>query len=139
MRQFLLELGVGFAFVGSQVPLEVGGEDFRLDLLFYDLKLRYFVVIDLKMTPFKPESTGKVNFYRHPDHRPSIVLILCKTKNQIIAEYAVRDMAKPFGVAEFKHLQDLSLPTEGNAADYRKNRGGTCLPRITPNWSTITT
>ncbi len=121
LRQFLLELGVGFAFVGSQVPLEVGGEDFRLDLLFYHLKLRCFVVIDLKMTPFKPEYAGKMNFYlsavddllRHPDDRPSIGLILCKTKNQIVAEYAVRDMAKPLGIAEFQHLQDLPSQLKG--------------------------
>lgn len=90
MRQFLIELGTGFAFVGSQVLLEVGGEEFRLDLLFYHLKLRSFCVIDLKMTPFKPEYASKMNFYiaavddllRHPDDQPSIGLILCKTKNK---------------------------------------------------------
>src|SRR6202030_1501211 len=82
LRQFLIELGMGFAFVGSQVPLEVGGEDFKLDLLFYHLKLRCFCVIDLKMTPFKPEYAGKMNFYlsavdesappsrRQAEHRP---------------------------------------------------------------------
>lgn len=115
LRQFLVELGVGFAFVGSQVPLEVGGEDFRIDLLFYHLKLRCFVVIDLKMTPFKPEYAGKMNFYlsavddlmRHPDDQPSIGLILCKTKNQVVAEYAVRDVSKPLGIAEFTHLAKL--------------------------------
>jgi predicted nuclease of restriction endonuclease-like (RecB) superfamily len=103
LRQFLIELGTGFAFVGSQVPLEVGGEDFKLDLLFYHLKLRCFCVIDLKMTPFKPEYAGKMNFYlsavddllRHPDDMPSIGLILCKTKNRIIAEYALRNTATP--------------------------------------------
>lgn len=121
IRQFLIELGVGFAFVGSQVPLEVGGEDFKLDLLFYHLKLRCFVVIDLKMTPFKPEYAGKMNFYlsavddmlRHPDDKPSIGLILCKTKNQIIAEYAVRDLAKPLGIAEFRHLEELPAQLKG--------------------------
>lgn len=121
VRQFLLELGVGFAFAGSQVPLEVGGEDFRLDLLFYHLKLRCFVVIDLKMTPFKPEYAGKMNFYlsavddllRHPDDQPSIGLILCKTRNQVIAEYAVRDLAKPLGIAEFRHLQELPAKWKG--------------------------
>jgi predicted nuclease of restriction endonuclease-like (RecB) superfamily len=90
LRQLLIELGVGFAFVGSQVPLEVGGEDFKLDLLFYHLKLRCFIVKDLKMTPFKPEYAGKMNFYlsavdgllRHADDKPSIGLILCKTKNK---------------------------------------------------------
>src|SRR5258706_7837037 len=96
LRKVLIELGVGFAFVGSQVPLEIGGEDFKLDLLFYHLKLRCFVVIDLKMGPFKPEYAGKLNFYlsaiddllRHPDDKPSIGLVLCKAKNRIIAEYA---------------------------------------------------
>lgn len=121
LRQFLIELGVGFAFVGSQVPIEVGGEDFKLDLLFYHLKLRAFVVIDLKMTPFKPEYAGKMNFYlsavddllRHPDDQPSIGLILCKTKNQIVAEYAVRDLAKPLGIAEFRHLETLPEQLKG--------------------------
>ncbi len=125
IRKFLLELGVGFAFVGSQYPLEVGGEDFRIDLLFYHLKLRCFVVIDLKMTPFKPEYAGKMNFYlsavddmlKHPADQPTIGLILCRAKNQIIVEYALRDTAKPMGIAEFRHLEALpenlkgSLPT----------------------------
>jgi predicted nuclease of restriction endonuclease-like (RecB) superfamily len=125
LRQFLIELGVGFAFVGSQVPLEVGGEDFKLDLLFYHLKLRCFVVIDLKMGPFKPEYVGKMNFYlsavddmlRHPADQPSIGLVLCKAKSGIIAEYAVRDMGKPLGISEFRHLEGLpqqlrsTLPT----------------------------
>lgn len=125
MRKFLLELGVGFAFVGSQYPLEVGGEDFRIDLLFYHLKLRCFVVIDLKMTPFKPEYAGKMNFYlsavdemlKHPSDEPTIGLILCKGKNQIVVEYALRNTATPMGIAEFRHLERLpeelkgSLPT----------------------------
>ena len=109
IRQFLLELGAGFAFVGQQIHLEVGGEDFYLDLLFYHLRLRCFVVIDLKAKPFKPEYAGKMNFYlsavddllRHPDDKPSIGLILCKTRNHIVAEYALRDLAKPVGVARY--------------------------------------
>jgi hypothetical protein len=121
LRQFLIELGVGFAFVGSQVPLEVGGEDFRLDLLFYHLKLRCFIVIDLKMTPFKPEYAGKMNFYlsavddllRHADDKPSIGLILCKTKNRIIAEYALRNSATPMGISEFRHLERLPDQLKG--------------------------
>jgi predicted nuclease of restriction endonuclease-like (RecB) superfamily len=112
LRQFLIELGVGFAFVGSQVPLEIGGEDFKLDLLFYHLKLRCFVVIDLKMGQFKPEHAGKMNFYlsavddmfRHPDDKPSIGVLLCKAKNGVVAAYALRDIGKPLGVSEFKHL-----------------------------------
>ena len=121
LRQFLIELGVGFAFVGSQVPLEVGGEDFRLDLLFYHLKLRCFVVIDLKMGPFKPEYAGKMNFYlsavddmlRHPEDKPSIGLILCKAKNGIVAEYALRDVGKPLSIAEFRYLEKLPDQLKG--------------------------
>jgi predicted nuclease of restriction endonuclease-like (RecB) superfamily len=125
LRQFLIELGVGFSFVGNQVPLEVGGEEFKLDLLFYHLKLRSFVVIDLKMGAFKPEYAGKMNFYlsavddllRHPDDKPSIGLILCKAKNGIVAEYALRDIGKPLGISEFNHPEKLldrlkgTLPT----------------------------
>lgn len=121
VQQFLLELGVGFALVGSQVPLEVGGEDFRIDLLFYHLKLRAYIVIDLKMTPFKPEYAGKMNFYlsavddllRHPDDQPTIGLILCKAKNRLVAEYAIRDIAKPLGVAEFRYLEQLPEQLKG--------------------------
>jgi predicted nuclease of restriction endonuclease-like (RecB) superfamily len=121
LRQFLIELGVGFAFAGSQVPLEVGGVDFKLDLLFYHLKLRCFVVIDLKMTPFKPEYAGKMNFYlaavddllRHPDDRPSIGLILCKTKNRIVAEYALRGTSTPMSISEFRHLEELPEQLKG--------------------------
>jgi YhcG PDDEXK nuclease domain len=121
LRQFLIELGVGFALVGSQVPLEVGGEDFKLDLLFYHLKLRCFVVIDLKMTPFKPEYAGKMNFYlaavddllRHPDDQPSIGLVLCKAKNRIVAEYALRNVTTPMGISEFRHLEQLPERMKG--------------------------
>ena len=125
LRDFLLELGVGFAFVGSQYPIQVGGEEFRIDLLFYHLRLRCFVALDLKMTRFQPEYSGKMNFYlsaiddllRHTDDQPSIGIILCKTKNQVVAEYALRDLRKPVGVSEYrltatlpKNLQP-SLPT----------------------------
>jgi predicted nuclease of restriction endonuclease-like (RecB) superfamily len=107
IREFLLELGVGFAFVGSQYHLVVGGEDFYIDLLFYHLRLRCYVVIDLKMTEFKPEYSGKMNFYvsavddllRHPDDQPTIGLVLCKLKNKAVAEYALRDVHKPIGVS----------------------------------------
>lgn len=125
IRKFLLELGVGFSFVGSQYSLDVGGEEFRIDLLFYHLKLRCFVVIDLKMTAFKPEYAGKMNFYlsavddmlKHPTDQPTIGLILCKGKNQIVVEYALRNTMTPMGIAEFRHLERLpeelkgSLPT----------------------------
>jgi len=121
LRQFLIELGVGFAFVGSQAPLEVGGEDFKLDLLFYHLKLRCFVVIDLKMTPFKPEYAGKLNFYlaavddlfRHPGDQPTIGLVLCKSKNRIVAEYALRNVTTPMGISEFRHLEKLPEQLKG--------------------------
>jgi predicted nuclease of restriction endonuclease-like (RecB) superfamily len=121
LRQFLIELGVGFAFVGSQVPLQVGSEDFRIDLLFYHLKLRSFVVIDLKMTSFKPEYAGKMNFYlsavddllRHPDDKPSVGLILCKGKDGLVAEYALRDISKPLGISEFRHLEKLPEQLKG--------------------------
>jgi predicted nuclease of restriction endonuclease-like (RecB) superfamily len=118
IQHFLLELGAGFAFVGQQYRLEVGGEDFFIDLLFYHLKLRCYVVIDLKTTPFKPEYAGKMNFYlsavddllRHPDDKPSIGIILCKTKNQVVAEYALRDLAKPVGVSSYITKLVESLP-----------------------------
>ena len=121
IQKFLLELGVGFAFVGRQVPLEVAGKEYRIDLLFYHLKLRCFVVFDLKGGAFKPEYTGKMNFYlsavddllRHPDDKPSIGLILCKQKDGIVAEYALRDMTKPLGVAEFTHLEKLPEEFKG--------------------------
>lgn len=109
LRSLILELGKGFAFVGSQYPLEVGGQDYRLDLLFYHLKLRCYVVIELKIEEFKPEFAGKMNFYlsavddqlRHPDDAASIGIILCKTRNAVIVEYALRDSHKPMGVAEY--------------------------------------
>lgn len=115
LRDFLLELGVGFAFVGSQVHLEVGGEDFYLDLLFYPLRLRCFVVIDLKIGDFKPEDAGKLNFYlsaaddllRHPGDQPSVGLVLCKNRNRVIAEYALRDVGKPMGIATYRLTEAL--------------------------------
>lgn len=118
IRSFLLELGVGFAFVGSQYHLEVGNQDYYLDLLFYHLKLRCYVVIELKVVEFEPEFAGKMNFYlsavddllRHQDDQPSIGLILCKTKNKVIVEYALRGTHKPIGVSEFQITE--SLPEE---------------------------
>ena len=122
LRKFLLELGVGFAFVGSQYPLTVGGEDFRIDLLFYHLKLRCYVVIDLKAVPFQPEFAGKMNFYlsavnnllRHPDDQPSIGLILCKTKNRVVAEYALEDYSKPIGISEYRLAESLPEKLQGS-------------------------
>ena len=110
MEKFLLELGAGFAFVGRQYHLEVGEQDFYIDLLFYHLKLRCFVVIELKDHDFKPEYAGKMNFYlsavddliKDSHDHPSIGLILCKSKNNVLAEYALRDMAKPIGLAQYQ-------------------------------------
>lgn len=120
VQRFLLELGVGFAFVGRQVHLTVGGEDYYLDLLFYHLKLRCFVVIELKAVAFRPEFAGKMNFYlsaaddllRHPDDRPTIGLLLCKSKDRVVVEYALRDTAKPIGVAGWETRIVESLPDE---------------------------
>jgi predicted nuclease of restriction endonuclease-like (RecB) superfamily len=116
LRALILELGKGFAFVGSQYHVQVGGQDYYLDLLFYHLRLRCFIVFDLKMKAFKPEFTGKMNFYlsvlddqlRHPSDQPSIGVILCKGRNEVIVEYALRDMSKPMGVAEYE--LSASLP-----------------------------
>lgn len=124
IRKFLVELGAGFAFVGQQVRLDVGGEDFYVDLLFYHLKLRCFVVVDLKTTAFKPEYAGKMNFYlsavddlmRHPDDKPSIGIILCKAKNRVVAEYALRDIAKPVGISSYVTKLVESLPAEFRGA-----------------------
>lgn len=110
LRALVLELGKGFAFVGSQYHLEVAGQDFYLDLLFYHLRLRCFVIIELKIEEFKPEFAGKMNFYlsavdaqlRHADDAPSIGIILCKGRNEVIVEYALRDANKPMGVAEYR-------------------------------------
>jgi len=121
LQSFLLELGIGFAFIGSQYPLEVAGDDYKIDLLFYHLRLRCFVVIDLKAGPFKPEYSGKMNFYlsavddmlRHPDDQPSIGLILCKSKKKLVVEYALRNTATPMGIAEFRHLEKLPEQLKG--------------------------
>jgi predicted nuclease of restriction endonuclease-like (RecB) superfamily len=118
IQKFLVELGVGFAFVGRQYLLKVSGEEFFLDLLFYHLRLRCFMVVDLKMEAFKPEFAGKMNFYlsalddqlRHNDDQPSIGLLLCKERDRLIVEYALRDVKKPIGVAEWRTRLVESLP-----------------------------
>jgi predicted nuclease of restriction endonuclease-like (RecB) superfamily len=120
IQRFLLELGSGFAFVGRQVLLEVGGSDFYLDLLFYHLRLRCFVVIELKAVPFEPAFIGQLNMYlsavddllRHPDDRPAIGLLLCRSKDKIVVEYALRDLRKPIGVAEWETRITEMLPEE---------------------------
>jgi len=118
VTDFLLELGAGFAFVGRQVLLDVGGDEFFIDLLFYHLKLRCYVVIELKGGKFKPEHLGQLSFYltavdeqvKHPQDNPTIGLLLCRSKNKVVAEYALRTNAQPLGVAEYKLLE--SLPAE---------------------------
>jgi len=120
ITRFLLELGAGFAFVGRQVQLEVGGEDFYLDLLFYHLRLRAYIVIEIKAGDFKPEHTGKLSFYlsavdaqmKAPDDAPTIGLLLCKSKNRVVAEYALRDTNKPMGVAEYQLVEALPKDLE---------------------------
>ena len=115
IKEFLLELGVGFAFLGSQYHVEVSDQDFYIDLLFYHHGLRCLVAIDLKMEDFKPEFAGKMNFYlsalddllRHPEDHPSVGIILCKGKKKKIAEYALRDMHKPMGVSEYRFTSKL--------------------------------
>lgn len=118
ITRFLLELGAGFAFVGKQVHIEVGGEDFYIDLLFYHLKLRCYVVIELKAGAFKPEHAGQLGFYlsavdaqmRNGDDGPTIGLLLCKSRNKVVAEYALRDSSKPIGIAEYQLIE--ALPEE---------------------------
>ena len=125
ITKFLLELGAGFSFVGRQQRLEVDGEEYFVDLLFYHLKLRCYVVVELKTGDFKPEYAGKLNFYlsavdaslKHKTDNPSIGLILCRSKSKLTVEYALKDMSKPMGVSEYLFMdaipEDLktSLPS----------------------------
>lgn len=118
IQKFLLELGEGFAFIGRQYHLQISDSDYYIDLLFYHIKLRCFVVIELKATEFKPEYAGKLNFYlsaiddllRSKDDKPTIGLILCRTKDKFKAEYALRDINKPIGVAEYETKLVEALP-----------------------------
>jgi predicted nuclease of restriction endonuclease-like (RecB) superfamily len=120
LRLLILELGKGFSFVGSQYHLEVGGQDYYLDLLFYHLRLRCFVVFELKIEEFKPEFAGKMNFYlsaaddqlKHAHDQPSIGIILCKGRNALVVEYALRDTSKPMGVAEYRLTPAPALPAK---------------------------
>ena len=120
IQKFLLELGQGFAFVGRQVHLEVGGRDFYIDLLFYHLKLRCYVVIELKACDFEPGFISQLNMYqnavndilRHPDDKPTIGLLLVKGKNETVVEYSLSGYQNPIGVAEWKSQIEKSLPAE---------------------------
>ncbi len=131
VTQLLLELGTGFAFLGNQYHLNVGGDDFYIDLLFYNLNLRCYVVIELKAGDFKPEYVGQLNFYlsavdgilkKEEDH-PSIGLLLCKSKNNLVAEYSLKDISKPIGVSEYEitgHLPDDLRKQLPSVEDIRK-------------------
>lgn len=120
VRDLLLELGKGFAFVASQHHLEVGGQDFYVDLLFYHRRLRCLVAVDLKMGPFRPEHAGKMNFYlaalddsdREPGDNPSIGLILCREHNRLVVEYALRHVDAPIGVSAYQLMLSGALPTD---------------------------
>jgi len=115
ITRFLLELGAGFAFVGRQFRLEVAGDEFFIDLLFYHIRLKCYVVVELKATAFKPEHAGQLNFYlaavdaqiKAKDDKPTIGLLLCKKQNRLVAEYALSGIEKPIGIAEYQLLRDL--------------------------------
>jgi hypothetical protein len=123
MRDFLLELGVGFAFMGSQYRLEVEGDEFFIDLLFYHVTLRCYVAIDLKMSEFKPEYSGKMNFYvaaiddllRHPADQSTIGIILCRDKKKTIAEYALRNVQTPIAITTHQLPSPEQLAQEMDA------------------------
>lgn len=110
VSKFLLELGTGFAYVGRQYPIQVGDKEYYIDLLFYHLKLRCYVVIELKVTEFMPEYAGKLSFYlsaandilRHPTDNPTIGLMICKNKDNVIAEYALKNITHPIGISDYQ-------------------------------------
>lgn len=120
IQKFLLELGHGFAFLGKQYPITVSGDQYYIDLLFYHVKLRCFCVLELKARAFKPEDTGKLNFYlsavddllRHPSDNPTIGILLCKTRDKVKAEYAFRHINRPIGVTEYEVMLTKALPEE---------------------------
>ena len=126
ITRFLLELGQGFAFVSRQFRLEVDGDEFFIDLLFYHTRLKCYVVVELKSVAFKPGHAGQLNFYlsavdaqiKAPNDKPTIGLLLCKTKKKMVAEYALSGIDKPMGVAEYQLLRVLPQPLD------------TCLPTI---------
>jgi len=125
ISKFLLELGKGFAFVAQQYKLEIADNEYYLDLLFYHIKLKCYVVVELKNTKFIPEYTGKMNFYlsavdtllKGDEDKPTIGILLCRDKNNLEAEFALRDINKPIGISEFSFTEILpenlksSLPT----------------------------
>lgn len=122
ITNFLLELGSGFCYVGRQYQIEIGNQDFYIDLLFYHLKLRCFVVIELKTGPFIPEYASKLNFYlnvvddqlRHPADHTTIGILICKERNKVIAEYALRGISNPIGITEYELTQSIPDNLKGN-------------------------
>jgi predicted nuclease of restriction endonuclease-like (RecB) superfamily len=120
IQKFLIELGQGFAFMGHQYPFTVEGEQFYIDLLFYHVKLRCFVVVELKAKAFKPEDVGQLNFYlsavddmiKHPTDNPTIGILLCKDRKKVIAEYAFRGIDRPMGVVEYETMLTKAIPEE---------------------------
>src|SRR5262249_35172487 len=120
ITRFLLELGAGFAFVGRQHRIEVEGDEFFIDLLFYHTRLKCYVVVELKAGAFKPADAGQLNFYlsavdaqlKAEDDKPTIGLLLCKTKKRLVAEYALSGIAKPMGVAEYQLVRALPEPLD---------------------------
>jgi predicted nuclease of restriction endonuclease-like (RecB) superfamily len=118
IQKFLLELGQGFAFVGRQVHLNIGNKDYYIDLLFYHLQLRCFIIVELKAREFDPRDTGQIGFYlsavdnkmKQQEDKPSIGLILCKGKDTVTVEYALQASSKPIGVASYQAKIVESLP-----------------------------
>jgi hypothetical protein len=122
IQKFIMELGQGFAYMGRQFPIDVGGDVFYLDLLFYHTRLRCYVIVELKATEFEPEYAGKLNFYlnvvnaqlKHPQDQPSIGILLCKTPNKIMVEYALENIASPLGVAEYQIMNAIPDNLKGD-------------------------
>jgi predicted nuclease of restriction endonuclease-like (RecB) superfamily len=138
LEKFLLELGQGFAFVGRQYHVDLGEQDFYIDLLFYHLKLRCFVVVDLKRGAFKPEYAGKMSFYcsvvndrlRHADDKPTVGLILCQQHNRVLAEYTLRGIDSPIGVSSYELTRALPAELETSlpsVEQIERELGGTDL------------
>ena len=120
VTRYLLEMGNGFAFVARQKHFQIGDSDFYADLILYNIKLHAYVVVELKATPFKPEYAGQLNFYlsavdgilKKEQDNPSIGLLLCKSKNNVVAEYSLKDISKPIGVSEYKVTSSLPVDLE---------------------------
>ncbi|MEO0869598.1 MAG: DUF1016 domain-containing protein [Cyanobacteria bacterium J06642_11] len=146
MQKFLLELGVGFAFMGQQYRLEVEGDEFYIDLLFYHVHLRCYVVIELKTTEFRPEYSGQINFYvnvvndqlKHPDDEPTIGLMLCRSRKKSIVHYALHGISQPIGVSTYElgdvlpesvqeslpSVEQLEMEIESAAREFEDSREG---------------